>query len=89
MLVHIGFDIRKDDARAFHHATADQDHLGIVRMNQADGSSRPNVETALADRNGDLVSASSFLKKLLESDVGIFRQRAVCSSGPILCYEGK
>src|SRR5689334_17061028 len=89
MLVDVGFDIRNYDPCAFHHATADQNHLGIVRMNQADGRRRPNVETAVLDRNGDLVATCSFFKKLFEPDLRISRQHAFCSSGPSPYYQGK
>jgi len=33
-------------------------------MNQADGIGRPDIQTAVADRNGGPVSTCSFFKKL-------------------------
>src|SRR6266853_172504 len=89
ILVHIGFEVRNDNVCALHYTAADHNHLRIVRMNQPDASGRPDVQTAVAYRNGHLVATCSFFKKLFEPDVRISRQNAVCRSGPIPYYQGK
>src|SRR5205814_6879618 len=64
VLVHIGLDVRNDNVCALHYTAANQNHLRIVCMNQADGGGRPDIQTAIANRNGDRVSTCSFFKKL-------------------------
>jgi hypothetical protein len=60
--------VRNNNVGALHYNAADHDQFRIVCMNK--GRHRPpQHQTAVADRNGDLVFTSSFFKKLLESNI--------------------
>lgn len=69
MFVHVGLDIRNDDLGALHDAPADDDHFGVISVNQGDCVDGPDIEASVANGKSDFVSARSLLEQLLEANV--------------------
>ena len=69
MFFYVFFDEWQDDISALHDASAEDDHLRVVSVNQRNRVRRPYVQTMLADCTGDDIFVLSRRKERLKMDL--------------------
>ena len=73
MFLHIGLHVRDDDVGTLHHTPTDHDDFRVVSVHQGHGIDRPDVQAAIADREGDAISICRFFEEFSKPDIWILR----------------
>src|SRR5260370_1562302 len=75
--------VRQDHGGTLHDAAANHDNLGVVHVDETDGIRRPNLQTALTNRQSDRIATFGLFKKLFKTDFPMLRQSALGEARPL------